>query len=337
MLASPQIPQAVNDVVLEVRDLHARYADGPRPVKAVNGVSFTLRRGRVLALVGESGCGKTTTALAILGLLPHAGRVKQGELLFDGRDLRALSKDEMRRLRGREISMIFEDPVSGLNPILSVGEQVEEIVTAHQSVSKKEARAMVHEALRRVGMSHPERLSKQYPYQLSGGMCQRIGIAIATMLQPQVIVADEPTASLDVTVQAGILQELERLKREQGVSILLITHDLGVVAQMADDVAVMYGGRIAERGPAKQVLKRPRHPYTWSLLAAMPRLDRDRGELQAIKGSPPDLADLPDECAFLPRCRKAVSACRTQPSPPLDEVDSGHVAACYNQVFHQDG
>ena len=274
----------MSDVILEVRDLYAQYAEGSKRVKAVDGISLALRRGAILALVGESGCGKTTAALATLGLLPHAGRVVGGEVRFAGRDLLSLSREELRRLRGREISMIFQDPVSGLNPVLSVGEQVEEIITTHLSVSKQEARSMVHEALQRVGLAEPEQLSKQYPFQLSGGMCQRVVIAIATVLQPQVIIADEPTSALDVTVQAGILNELERLRREQGVSILLITHDLGVVAQMADEVAVMYAGRIAEQGSARDLFRQPRHPYTWSLLATLPRLDQERRPLEAIKG-----------------------------------------------------
>ena len=325
----------MNDVVLEVRDLYAEYADGSKPAKAVDGVSFSLRRGSTLALVGESGCGKTSIALAILGLLPHPGRVVSGEVLFGGRDLLSLKQEELRLLRGREISMIIQDPVSGLNPVLSVGDQVEEIITTHLEVSKEEARRMVYDALQRVGLADPEQLTKQYPYHLSGGMCQRVFIAIATVLNPQVIIADEPTSALDVTVQAGILNELERLRREQGVSILLITHDLGVVAQMADEVAVMYAGRIAEHGTARDVFRRPRHPYTSSLLATLPRLDQV-GPLEAIEGSPPDLAELPDECAFLPRCKKAVSACRTEPSPPLTELAPGHRAACYNPVYHQE-
>lgn len=325
----------MNDVVLEVRDLYAEYADGSNPVKAVDGVSFSLRRGSILALVGESGCGKTSIALAVLGLLPHPGRVVRGEVLFGGRNLLALKQEELRLLRGREISMIFQDPVSGLNPVLSVGDQVEEIITTHLQISKQEARRMVYDALLRVGLADPEQLTKQYPYHLSGGMCQRVFIAIATVLNPQVIIADEPTSSLDVTVQAGILNELERLRREQGVSILLITHDLGVVAQMADEVAVMYAGRIAEHGTASDVFRRPRHPYTSALLATLPRLDQV-GPLEAIRGSPPNLAELPEECAFLPRCRKAVSACRTEPSPPLTELAPAHRAACYNPVYHQE-
>ena len=326
----------MSDVVLEVRDLYAEYADGSKPVKAVDGVSFSLRRGSTLALVGESGCGKTSIALAILGLLPHPGRVVRGEVRFSGRDLLSLGREELRLLRGREISMIFQDPVSGLNPVLSVGEQVEEIITTHLQLSKQEARRMVYDALQRVGLADPEQLTKQYPSHLSGGMCQRVFIAIATVLNPQIIIADEPTSALDVTVQAGILSELERLRREQGVSILLITHDLGVVAQMAEEVAVMYAGRIAEHGTARDVFRRPRHPYTASLLATLPRLDQARRPLEAIKGTPPNLAELPEECAFLPRCRKAVSACRTEPSPPLTELAPGHRAACYNPVYHQE-
>ena len=325
---------SVSDVVLEVRDLHAEYADGSKRVRAVDGVSFSLERGSILALVGESGCGKTSTALAILGLLPHPGVVASGEVRFDGSDLLSLDKEELRRLRGRRISMIFQDPRSGLNPVLSVGEQVEEIVTTHRRASQTEARRMAFDALERVGLADPEQLSKAYPHQLSGGMCQRVMIAIATVLNPQVIIADEPTADLDVTVRAGILDELERLRDERGVSILLISHDLGMVAQMADEVAVMYAGRIAEQARTGDIFHRPRHPYTASLLAALPRLDEARRPLEAIQGSPPDLAELPEECAFLPRCRKAVTACRTERSPPLTELDAGHRAACYNPVYH---
>ncbi|MBI4571092.1 MAG: ABC transporter ATP-binding protein [Chloroflexi bacterium] len=323
----------MNDTLLEVRELYAEYGNGPKPAKAVDGVSFALREGSTLALVGESGCGKTTTALAILGLLPYPGRVVSGEIHFAGQDLRALPPGELRSLRGREISMIFQDPQNGLNPVLSIGQQVEEIITTHTPASKAEARGLVQDALRRVGLRDPDRLVEQYPFQLSGGMSQRVMIAIATVLNPRVIIADEPTASLDVTVQAGILDELRRLRDDRGASILLITHNLGVVAQMAEEVAVMYAGRIAEQGATRDVLRRPLHPYTWSLLGTMPRLDRDR-PLQSIKGAPPDPAELPDECAFIPRCRKAMMTCRTSPSPPLVELAPGQRAACYNPVYH---
>ncbi|MDP3768638.1 MAG: ABC transporter ATP-binding protein, partial [Dehalococcoidia bacterium] len=269
----------MTDCILEVRDLSAHYVRRGKRVKAVDGVSFSLPRGGVLALVGESGCGKTTTALAMLGLLPDQGEVAGGEVRFAGRNLLALGRDELRRVRGRQISMIFEDPASGLNPVLSVGDQVEEMITAHSDVSKKEARRLVFESLRRVGLAQPEELVKRHPFQLSGGMSQRVMIALATALNPQVVIADEPTSALDVTVQAGILSELERLRSERGVSILLITHDLGVVAQMADHVVVMYAGRVAEQGATREVLRRPRHPYTWALLGTLPRLDGERRPL----------------------------------------------------------
>ena len=327
----------MTEAILEVEDLYVQYADGSKRVRAVDGVSFSLRRGSTLALVGESGCGKTTAALAMLGLLPHPGKVTGGSVRFKGEDILSIKRDKLRRLRGRAISMIFQDPVSGLNPVLSVGEQVQEIITTHNRISSREAKRMVYDALERVGLSDPEQLSKRYPYQLSGGMGQRVAIAIATVLNPAVIIADEPTSSLDVTVQAGILNELERLCSERGTSILLITHDLGVVAQMAEDVAVMYAARIAERGSVHQVLRRPRHPYTWALLRALPRVDRRTVPLEAIKGVPPDLAELTEECAFVPRCRKAVNQCRTNPSPPLKELDPGQLVACYNPVYQSDG
>jgi oligopeptide/dipeptide ABC transporter ATP-binding protein len=324
----------MDDTILKVRDLTVRYVDRDKRIQAADGVSLRLRRGSVLALVGESGCGKTTVALAALGLLPDAARLIAGEVCFEGRDLLSLGREDLRRIRGSQISMIFQDPVAGLNPVLTIGKQVEEIVTAHTDVSKNEARGVVHEALDRVGLRDVRRLADAYPYQLSGGMCQRVLIAIATVLNPQVIIADEPTSALDVTVQAAILRELDRLRSERGTSILLITHDLGIVAQMADEVVVMYAGRIAEEGRTRDVLRRPLHPYTSALLATRPRLDRERGPLEAIAGVPPDLSELPEECAFLPRCRKAVLACRTSPSPPLVELAPGQLAACYNPVYY---
>jgi oligopeptide/dipeptide ABC transporter ATP-binding protein len=326
----------MDEAILHIEDLHAHYLDGEKTIKAVGGVSLSLRRGVTLALTGESGCGKTTVALAVLGLIPFPGRVVGGRVLFDGQDLLALGKEDMRQIRGRQISMIFQDPVSGLNPVLTVGEQVEEIIISHLSVSKKEARAMSLEALQRMGLSEPQKIAGQYPFHLSGGMCQRAMIAMATVLNPKVVIADEPTASLDVTIQAAILNELDALKRERDVAIMLITHDLGVVAQMADEVAVMYAGRIVERGSASDVYGRPLHPYTWALLSTRPRLDGSSRPLPAIKGTPPDLGELPDECAFLPRCRKALSACRTDPTPPLREMAPAHWAACFNPVYHHE-
>ena len=325
----------MHDVILRVEDLRTHYLDKNTVVKAVDGVSFELRRGTTLGIVGESGCGKTTVGLSILNIVPYPGRIVGGRIFYDGDEVTAMSSEELRRLRGREISMIFQDPVAGLNPVLPIGLQVEETITTHLSLSKKEARRMTLDILRQLGLPDPERLVQQYPFHLSGGMCQRVMIAIATVLSPKVIIADEPTSSLDVTIQAAILEELNRLKREREVSIILITHDLGVVAQMADEVAVMYAGRIVESGQVGEVFRRPRHPYTWALLSALPRLDGSQGPLRFIKGSPPDLGELPPECAFLPRCHKAVNTCRQEPWPPLKELSSGHWAACFNPVYQE--
>jgi oligopeptide/dipeptide ABC transporter ATP-binding protein len=325
----------MHDVILRVEDLRTHYLDKNTVIKAVDGVSFELRRGTTLGIVGESGCGKTTVGLSVLDIVPYPGRIVGGRIFYNGDEVTAMSSEELRRLRGREISMIFQDPVAGLNPVLPIGLQVEETITTHLSLPKKEARRMTLDILRHLGLPHPERLVQQYPFHLSGGMCQRVMIAIATVLSPRVIIADEPTSSLDVTIQAAILEELNRLKREREVSIILITHDLGVVAQMADEVAVMYAGRIVESGQAREIFRRPRHPYTWALLSALPRLDGSQGPLRSIKGSPPDLGELPPECAFLPRCHKAVSACRQEPWPPLKELSSGHWAACFNPVYQE--
>jgi oligopeptide/dipeptide ABC transporter ATP-binding protein len=322
--------------VLRIDDLRVHYADRERTVKAVDGVTLDLRPGETLALVGESGCGKTTVALAMLNLLPSAGRLVSGRILLHDQDVLRLRADDLRRVRGRAISMIFQDPVSGLNPVMTIGAQVEEIVRTHLAVPKRESRRMAIDALTQQGLPRAERLMDAYPFQLSGGMCQRVMIAIATILRPSVIIADEPTSALDVTVQAQILRELDELKHTLNASILLITHDLGVVAQMADEVAVMYAGRIVEQASCASTFARPTHPYTAALLAARPRLDGERQPLQAIRGAPPDLSELNGDCAFLPRCSKAVSACRTEPWPSLQEMAPAHNVACYNPMYYAD-
>ncbi|MEX2247476.1 MAG: ABC transporter ATP-binding protein [Dehalococcoidia bacterium] len=319
--------------LLRIDNLSVSYRDRDRVVRAIDGVSLTLREGSTLALVGESGCGKTTLAMAILNLVVQPGRVESGRIEYDGRDLLQLKGDDVRRVRGNEIAMIFQDPLSGLNPVLSIGTQVEEIVRAHRDVSKRESRRMAVEALTAEGLPQAERIFESYPFQLSGGMCQRVMIAIATILRPRIIIADEPTSALDVTVQASVLHRLGRLKTELGASILLITHDLGVVARMADDVAVMYAGRIVESGAAGAVFARTYHPYTAGLLAALPRHDAVTHQLQPIRGVPPDLAELTGECAFLARCPKAISRCRTEPWPALDALEGSHAVACYNPVY----
>jgi oligopeptide/dipeptide ABC transporter ATP-binding protein len=319
--------------LLDVRDLSICYRDGERTVRAVDRLSFTLDAGETLALVGESGSGKTTTALGVMGLIRPPGKVLGGQALLEGRDLLSMSSEELRRLRGRVISMIFQDPQAGLNPVLTVGQQVAETVEIHLRVPRKEARRITIDALAALGLSDPEVVASRYPFQLSGGMAQRVMIAIATVLRPRVIIADEPTSALDVTVQAAILAELDRLRAELGSAILLITHDLGVVAQMAQRVAVMYAGRIVETGHARDIFRAPRHPYTWSLLSTLPRLDRSVDRLPQIKGQPPDLSALSGECAFLPRCPKAVNACRSSPWPDLAPVGDGHAVACFNPVL----
>jgi oligopeptide/dipeptide ABC transporter ATP-binding protein len=325
------------NAILCIEDLRVSYRERDRTVRAVDGVSLSLRPGSTLAIVGESGCGKTTVALSILKLVPSPpGVIESGRILFAGDDLLTMRAEDLRRLRGRAISMVFQDAMAGLNPVLTIGAQVEEIVRAHHNVPKRESRAMTVEALRAQGLANAERVMEAFPFQLSGGMCQRVMIAIATILRPQIIIADEPTSALDVTMQAAILAELNELKRQLGASILLITHDLGIVAQMADDVAVMYAGRVVERASASAVFARPMHPYTAALLAARPRLDAERRPLQPIRGVPPDLAALTGECAFLERCTKAVSQCRTDPWPPLVAAAPAHEAACFNPMFYPD-
>jgi oligopeptide/dipeptide ABC transporter ATP-binding protein len=268
-----------------------------------------------------------------MGLVPSPGRIESGHVEFEGRDLSRLKSDDLRKLRGAEISMIFQDPASGLNPVLTVGSQLDEMIRTHTNVSKREARRMTLEALRRQRLADPDRIVDAYPFHLSGGMCQRVMIAIATVLRPKLIIADEPTSALDVTQQAGILRDLDGLKEHLGIAILLITHDLGVVAGMADDVAVMYAGRVVEESSAEEIFAHPRHPYSAGLMAARPRVDRAGERLTPIRGGPPELSAPGDECAFLPRCPKAIIACRTQPWPPLSEVAENHSAACYNPMF----
>lgn len=321
--------------ILEIQDLRTYYHDGKTVLKAVDGVNLTLERGQVLGLVGESGCGKSTVAMSILDLIPHPGSIESGRILFEGRDIRKMSGDELRNLRGRDISMIFQSPLEGLNPLLTVGDQVQEIITAHTGLNKYDAHRQALDLLASMGLPDPRRMAARYPFQLSGGMAQRVMIAIAMALKPKVLIADEPTSALDMTVQAQILQELRRLQ-EEGVSILLITHDLGVIAQMADRVVVMYAGRTAEEGSPEDLYYRPRHPYSLALLESLPRMDERVPRLRQVQGRPPDMTKLPDQCAFAPRCSKALNDCRTLDSPPLREIEPGHFVACYNPVYQPD-
>ena len=313
--------------VLEVRDLSVEFRTERGTLRAVDGVSFSVAPGRTLALVGESGCGKSVTALALMGLLPRSARIG-GAVMLDGQEIAALPPEQKRRLRGGAMAMIFQEPMTSLNPAYTAGEQVAEAVRLHRDLKGREAWDEAVAMLDRVRIPDAARRAAQYPHQLSGGMRQRVMIAIALACRPRLLIADEPTTALDVTVQAQILALLDELKQETGTAVLLITHDLGVVADHADDVAVMYAGRIAERGAAGPLFGLPQHPYTVGLLGARPRLDSPRGErLASIEGLVPDLVSPPPGCRFAPRCPFAEDACRAE-APRLEPIGPGQAVAC---------
>ncbi len=328
--------------LLEVRDLTVSFRGEAGALRAVDGVSFDVWRGKTLALVGESGCGKTVTALSILRLLHgSSGSIESGAVLFAGTDLTALSAAEMRRVRGDRISMIFQEPMTAMNPLFTVGAQISEVLRIHRHHSRSAAREASIALLRSVGIAEPERRIDEYPFQFSGGMLQRAMIAMALACQPELLIADEPTTALDVTIQAQILDLILELQQSLGTSILLITHDLAVVAEAADEVAIMYAGRIAERGPTMDVLADPRHPYTQGLIASMPGPDDDKTRpLAAIPGSVPTLGQMPQGCRFHPRCAYAEEVCRTavpalEPFAPNREV-SCHLAAAIHELRQRD-
>jgi oligopeptide transport system ATP-binding protein len=298
--------------LLDVRDLRVEFRTRDGVVKAVNGVTYSVEPGETLAVLGESGSGKSVTAQAIMGILDSPpGHVTGGEVLFQGRDLLKMSRVERRRMRGAKMAMIFQDALSSLNPVHTVGAQLGEMFQVHEGMSRKDARAKAVELMDRVGIPAARVRVHDYPHQFSGGMRQRIMIAMALALEPDLIIADEPTTALDVTVQAQVMDLLAEVKREYGMGLILITHDLGVVADVADTIAVMYAGRIVETAPVHELYKRPAHPYTRGLLDSIPRLDQKGQELYAIKGLPPNLLKVPSGCAFNPRCPKAQDICRT--------------------------
>src|SRR4051794_65893 len=319
---------AATTPLLEVRDLHVRFETSRGTVHAVEGISYSVNRGEIVALVGESGCGKSVSALAIMRLLTKTGRVTKGEILFEGQNLLALSEDEMREKRGRDISMIFQEPMTSLNPVLSIGEQVMEPLKIHLKMNDEAATARAVELLQLVGITDGPRRLEQYPHHLSGGMRQRVMIAIGLACNPKLIIADEPTTALDVTIQAQILELMKDLSRRLGIAMVVITHNLGIVARYADRVNVMYAARIIEQGTADHVFLEPAHPYSIGLMRSIPRLDLPRGiKLETIEGLPPDLRAPPSGCRFAPRYRYRIGAC-TQIDPALIPVGSEHSSAC---------
>ncbi|APU42018.1 ABC transporter ATP-binding protein [Streptomyces sp. TN58] len=319
-------------MLLEVRDLHVEFTTRDGVAKAVNGVHYSVAEGETLAVLGESGSGKSVTAQAVMGILDvPPGRIAGGEILFKGRDLLKMKEDERRRIRGAEMAMIFQDALSALNPVLTVGAQLGEMYEVHRGTSRKEARAKAVELMDRVRIPAAKQRVGDYPHQFSGGMRQRIMIAMALALEPSLIIADEPTTALDVTVQAQVMDLLAELRRELNMGLILITHDLGVVADVADKIAVMYAGRIVEAAPVHEIYKAPAHPYTRGLLDSIPRLDQKGQELYAIKGLPPNLLRIPPGCAFNPRCPMAREVCRSDVPPlyPVTESPVPRASACH--------
>lgn len=322
----------MSENILTVKDLKTYFYTASGIAKAVDGVSFNIAKGETMGIVGESGSGKSVTSSSIIRLLPpRTGKIVGGSIEFEGKDVLALSKKELNDFRGKDIAVIFQDPMTSLDPVFKIGKQMTEMIMAHQNVTKDEAWKMSVEALSKVGIPEPEKRMNSYPYELSGGMCQRVIIAMAVCCKPKLIIADEPTTALDVTVQAQVLELLKELQRDMDTAILLITHNLGVVWEMCDKVMVMYAGNTVEFTDTKTLYRNPRHPYTWGLLDSMPKLsDESKGELKTIPGTPPDLRLTGKCCNFYNRCPYVTEAC-TQSVPPLVEVEPGHFVACHRQ------
>ena len=319
--------------LLEVKDLRTQFFTQDGVVHAVNGISYTLNEGETLGIVGESGCGKSVGVMSLIRLIPMPpGRVTGGEVWFEGRDLLKLSDDEIRQVRGNRIAMIFQDPMTSLNPVLTIGRQISEALELHLGMDKQQARQRSAELLSLVGIPGADKRLDDYPHQFSGGMRQRVMIAMGLSCNPQLLIADEPTTALDVTIQAQIVELVKKLRDEIGMAIIWITHDLGVVAGLADRMIVMYAGFIVEEAAVKELYANPRHPYTLGLLGSLPRLDEDRPErLRSIEGLPPDLIDLPPGCPFYARCTFRIERCQRE-NPPLESVGPNHKAACWVDV-----
>jgi len=315
--------------LLQVKDLRTYFYTDDGVVKAVDGVNFEVEAGKTIGIVGESGCGKSITAMSILRLIPDPpGKIVSGEIMFDGRDLTKLSIEDIRHIRGNDISMIFQEPMTSLNPVFTVGYQIMEVLMLHQNLSESEAKKKAIEMIKVVGIPRPDKIVDEYPHQLSGGMRQRIMIAMALACQPKLLIADEPTTALDVTIQAQILDLMNSLKERLNTSIMLITHDLGVVAEMSDHVVVMYSGKIVEDAPVKELFANPNHPYTIGLMNSIPSLVKEGERLESIEGSVPNPLYLPKGCYFHPRCKYATDECRKS-QPELREISPGHKVSCF--------
>lgn len=315
--------------ILEIKNLHTYFYIDSGIIKSVDGVDIELKEGATLGIVGESGSGKSVTALSVMGLLMGTrGRIVGGDIILDGRDIVRIKEEERRKLRGGKISMIFQEPMTSLNPVMKIGRQLTECVLQHENISRKEAYKKAEDMLRTTGVPRVERMMKEYPFQLSGGQRQRVMIAMALVCKPQVLIADEPTTALDVTIQAQILDLMNNLKKETGTSILFITHDLGVVAETCDEVAVMYCGRVVEKGDVRSIFAAPAHPYTRGLLASIPKLGVSVDELESIPGNVPNPRFMPEGCKFAPRCSQAFDRCRKE-EPGFFLMGGGHVSRCW--------
>ncbi len=317
--------------ILSVQNLHTSFTTSKGDVHAVNGVSFNLDKGKILGIVGESGSGKSVTAYSIMRILENNGSITEGKVLFKGEDITQYSEKQMREFRGKCCSIIFQDPMTSLNPVFTIGSQLREAIELHTSRKGKEAEARAVEMLSLVGVNEPEKRVKQYPFELSGGMRQRVMIAMALSCEPDILIADEPTTALDVTIQAQILELMQELQKKLGMAIIMVTHDLGVIADMCDEIIVMYGGRVCERGTAEDIFYRPCHEYTKGLLRSIPNVDKMGQKLVPIPGTPINLLNMPKGCAFCPRCENAMKICLEE-QPPEMQMPDGHYASCWMNV-----
>ena len=321
----------MSETILSVQNLHTSFKTGKGDVHAVNGVSFELNRGKILGIVGESGSGKSVTAYSIMRILESNGGITDGKILYKGQDITKFTEKEMRTFRGKCCSIIFQDPMTSLNPVFTIGDQLKEAIELHTERKGKEAEARAVEMLTLVGVNEPEKRIKQYPFELSGGMRQRVMIAMALSCEPDVLIADEPTTALDVTIQAQILELMQELQKQLGMAIIMVTHDLGVIADMCDEIIVMYGGRVCERGTAEDIFYNPAHEYTKGLLQSIPNVDRMGEKLIPIPGTPINLLNMPKGCAFCPRCENAMKICLEEKAPEM-YLEGSHYSSCWMSV-----